>query len=319
MRALDPVDGYGRPVTINLNQLATFVQLAEKRNFTRTADALHLTQPAVTQQIRALERDLGVALVDIVARRTEITEIGALVAERGEVLLNQVDTLRRDVRELAEARSGVVHVGATVTIGGYVLPGLLARFAARYPGIRVEVAVENTTTIVPMVADGRVGLALVEGDVAEGGLEVVPFADDELVLIVGDSHRLANHRSVAPSALADEPFITREDGSGTRELFERAMRAAGIAPRIVLALPTGEGIVRAVRCGLGIAMISRLVAADAIGSGVVKEVEVHGVELRRKLFLVRRGLRTRSPAARAFAELVLEGAASTLPCKYKSN
>ena len=300
-------------MTINLTQLATFVQLAERRNFTRTADALHLTQPAVTQQIRALERDLGVTLVDIVARRTEITEIGALVAERGEVLLRQVDTLRRDVRELAEARSGVVHVGATVTIGGYVLPGLLAQFAARHPGIRVEVAVENTATVVPMVADGRVGLALVEGVVADGGLDVVPFADDELVLIVGDAHRLVGRRTVAPSDLADESFVTREDGSGTRELFERAMRGAGIIPRIVLALPTGEGIVRAVRCGLGIAMISRLVAADAIAAGVVKEIEVQGVELRRRLYLVRRRLRTRSPAARAFAELVLEGTASPPP------
>ena len=294
-------------MTINLNQLATFVQLAEMRNFTRTADALHLTQPAVTQQIRALERDLGVTLVDIIARRTEITEIGALVAERGEVLLNQVEALRRDVRELAEARSGVVHVGATVTIGGYVLPGLLARFATRHPGIRVEVVVENTATIVPMVADGRVGLALVEGIVADDALEVVPFADDELVLIVDDAHPLARRRSVAPSDLTAEPFITREDGSGTRELFERAMRAAGIVPRIVLALPTGEGIVRAVRCGLGIAIISRIVAADSLGTGVVKEVEVKGLELRRRLYLVRRSLRTRSPAANAFSELVLEG------------
>lgn len=294
-------------MTINLNQLATFVQLAEKRNFTRTADALHLTQPAVTQQIRALERDLGVTLVDIVGRRTEITEIGAFVAERGELLLNQVDTLRRDVRELAEARSGVVHVGATVTIGGYVLPDLLARFAERHEGIRVEVAVENTTTIVPMVADGRVGLALVEGVVTDASLEVVPFADDELVLIVGESHRLARRRSVAPSDLADESFVTREVGSGTRDLFERAMCSAGFAPRIVLALPTGEGIVRAVRCGLGVAMVSRIVAADAIGAGVVKEIDVQGVELRRRLFLVRRSLRTRSAAARAFADLVLEG------------
>jgi DNA-binding transcriptional LysR family regulator len=218
-RALGAIDGNGRSMTINLTQLATFVQLAERRNFTRTADALHLTQPAVTQQIRALERDLGVTLVDIVARRTEITEIGALVAERGELLLDQVDALRRDVRELAEARTGVVHVGATVTIGGYVLPGLLARFAARHPGIRVDVAVENTATIVPMVADGRVGLALVEGVVADDALDVVPFADDELVLIVGDAHRFADRRSVAPTDLADEPFVTREVGSGTRELF----------------------------------------------------------------------------------------------------
>ena len=293
-------------MTINLTQLATFVRLAEQRNFTRTAESLHVTQPAVTQQIRALERDLGVTLVDIIGRRTEITEIGAFVAEQGAFLLNQAEAVRRDVRDLAEARNGVVHVGATVTIGAYVLPGLLARFVRRYPGIRVEIAIENTASIVPMVADGRVGLALVEGEVADAALDVVPFADDELVLIVGADHRLASRRSVAPINLAGEAFVSREPGSGTRELFERAMRGAGVTPRVVLAMPTGEGIVRSVQCGLGIAVISRLVAADALASGAVKMVVIRGLTLSRKFALVRRTLRTPSPASRAFAGVVLE-------------
>lgn len=292
-------------MALNLNQIATFVRLARERSFNKTAEALDVTQPAVTQQIRALERELGVTLVDIVARRVTLTEIGAFLAERGQSLLNDVESLRRDVRDLAHARSGVVHVGATVTIGTYVLPALLARFARSHPGIRVEVSVENTTDIVPMVADGRVGLALVEGAVTDDELDIVPFADDELVLVVGAAHRLARRRIIAPADLAEESFITREAGSGTRELFERAMRAAGVVPRIVLALPTGEGIVRSVACGLGVTVISRLVAADALAAGTVKRVAIRDVELRRQFLLVRRPLRTPSPAARAFAEMVL--------------
>jgi DNA-binding transcriptional LysR family regulator len=290
---------------LNLTRLATFVRLAREKNFSRTAEALHLTQPAVTQQIRALEAELGIRLVDMVAHRTEITELGALVAERGALLLAEAAALEREVHELAEVRRGVLRVGATFTIGGYVLPDLLARFAQRFPAIRVEVAIENTDTIVPMVARGLISLALVEGEFASEGLEVIPFQDDELVLLLPSSHRLAGCGTIDVAELADEPFVAREEGSGTRALFLSYLRAAGIEPRINLSLPSSEGIVRAVERGLGLAVISRVVAADALARGLVTHAPLRSGPIRRLFTLVRSPVRTPLPAASRFSELVL--------------
>ncbi len=293
-------------MALNFTQLATFVRLAEEQNFTRAAEQLQISQPAVTQQVRALERDLGVTLVDVVGRRTEITAVGRLVAERGARLLREADALRRDVRDLAEAREGVLHLGATVTIGGYVLPAILARYRERFPGIRVEVTVDNTGAMIPMVQDGRVGIALVEGEVDADDLHCTPFADDEMILIAPPGHPLATGTPVSPALLSDEAFVSREAGSGTRATFVAALRAAGVDPRIVLALPTSEGIVRAVERGLGIAVISRLVAADALAADRVRAIAIDGVDIRRRFLVVARASRTPAPAAERLAALVLE-------------
>ncbi|MGD1065828.1 MAG: LysR family transcriptional regulator [Vulcanimicrobiaceae bacterium] len=297
---------------LNLTQLATFVRVARERSFTRAAAELHLTQPAVTQQIRALERDLGVTLVDVVARRATLTEAGVMLAERADRLLAQADAVRRDLRDLAEARGGTLHVGATVTIGGWVLPQLLARFRDERPGVTVDVRIANTATIGALAHEGTLSLALVEGDLHDEDLAIEPFADDALVLIVAPAHPFARRDAISVDALAGQPFVAREEGSGTREQFERALRAAGVVPRVVLALPAGEGIVRAVASGIGIAIVSQLVVADAVQAKTVVQVPVRGVDLRRRFTLVRRRWHTPSAAVLAFEELARQsGAAGT--------
>jgi DNA-binding transcriptional LysR family regulator len=295
---------------LNLTQLATFARVARERSFTRAAAELHLTQPAVTQQIRALERDLGVRLVDVVARRATLTEAGAMLAERADRLLAQADAVRRDLRDVAEARGGTLRLGATVTIGGWVLPHLLARFRDERPGVAVDVRIANTATIGGLAREGTVSLALVEGDLDDAELAIEPFADDALVLIVAASHPFARREAIAVDALADQPFVAREEGSGTREQFERALRGAGVVPRVVLALPAGEGIVRAVASGIGIAVVSQLVVADAVQAKTVVQVGVRGVDLRRRFTLVRRRWHTPSASVLAFEELARESGAA---------
>lgn len=289
---------------LNLDRLATFVCLAQEGNFSRAAEQLDVTQPAVTQHVQLLERDLGVRLVDRVGRRTHLTDVGAAVAERAARLLSEARALERDVRDLAEARAGVLRVGATLTIGGYLLPALIARFAKRFPAIHVEVVVENTAAIVPRVIDATLGVALVEGDCEGPELEIIPFADDELVIIAPPSHPLARRRLHAGD-LAGENFVTREEGSGTRAVFERGMKKAGIEPRITLALPTSEGIIRAVQHGIGLAMVSRLVAEEALAHGTLVRLDVADIDLSRTFRLVRLRQRTPSPAAARFMEMIL--------------
>ena len=291
---------------VSLVPLATFRRLALEGNYTRTAEALSLTQPAVTQHVRALEAHFGVKLVDIVGRRAVLTDAGRFLAARAEAVLGAVSALERDMLEYADARSGTLRLGATLTIGTYDLPALAGAFRALHPGVTLEVAIENTARIVELVRAGELALALVEGTVdADEELTVTPYAEDDLVVIVAPGHPAAGRGSVDAETFRDEPFVAREEGSGTRVAFERAFRLAGIEPRVALALPSGEGIVRAVEARLGAAVLSRRVVADALAAGRVVRVPVTGLELHRAFNLVRPHRITPSPAAQAFTALVI--------------
>ena len=292
-------------MAFNLIQLETFRRLATEENFTRTAEQLNLTQPAVTQHVRALQDHFRVRLVDLVGRRTVLTDAGRFLAARAALLLGNVEALEREMREFADVRAGELRIGATVTIGTYALPDLVARFRAVSPAIQLRVEVENTQAMALAVKTGRVSLALVEGPLVDDDLEIEAYAADELVLVVAPSHPFAKRRKgVRALDLREEPFIFREEGSGTRTQVERALLAADITPRVVLTLPTGEGIVRAVELGIGIAIVSRLVAEAPVRDGRLACVATADLAFKRTFRIVRLRRHTPSPAALAFAALL---------------
>jgi DNA-binding transcriptional LysR family regulator len=295
-------------MSATLVQLETFVRVAELENYTRVAEEFHLTQPGVTQQVHALERHFGVTLVDVVGRRPLLTDAGRFLAARARDLLGAADTLEREMGEFAAARGGDLYIGATLTIGSYVLPGLLARFAAAHPGVRARIDVANTRAMAGRIRAGELSLALVEGPIADPTLEIEPFQEDLLCLITPPGHRLAGSGRVVAADLASEPFVWRERGSGTRAIAEAALAAAGVNPPVVLEMPSGEGVARAVEAGLGIAILSRLVVERAVAEMRLAVVEVEDLDLQRTFQLVTVRGRTLSPAARAFAALLSERA-----------
>jgi len=296
-------------MSMTLVQLETFVRVVALGNYTRVAEELHLTQPGVTQQVRALERHFKLRLVDVVGHTPVPTDAGRFLAARAAEVRGAVVALEREMGEFAHAEGGELHLGATLTIGSYALPDLLARFAAIHPGVAVRVEVANTAAMAARVRSGVLGLALVEGplDDREGALDILPFRDDHLLLVLPPAHRLAGRARVEPWDLTDEPFVWREAGSGTRDFAERALAAVGVVPVTVLELPSGEGVARAVEAGLGVAILSTLVVERAVAEGRVATAEVAGVDLRRTFRLVRPCGRTPSPAARAFAALARDG------------
>jgi DNA-binding transcriptional LysR family regulator len=289
---------------VTLVQLETFVRVADLGNYTRVAEEFHLTQPGVTQQVRALERQLGVTLVDVVGRRPVLTDAGRFLAARARETLVGVAALEREMGEFAAARAGELALGATLTIGSYVLPALLARFTAAHPGVTIRVEVANTVAIAARVRDRALGLALVEGPLEGDDLVITPFQEDRLRLVVPPNHRLAGQAQVAPRDLDTEPFVWREEGSGTRALAERVLAGAGVHPRAVLALPSGEGVARAVEAGLGVAILSELVVERAVRAGRLATLDIAGVDLCRTLRVVRLRVRTPAPAAHAFTALL---------------
>ncbi|MFY9780806.1 MAG: LysR family transcriptional regulator [Candidatus Baltobacteraceae bacterium] len=293
-----------------LVQLETFRKLAELGNFSRAAAALHVTQPAVTQQVQALQEHFGVRLVDIVKRRPVLTDAGQFLAARSATLLRGVEALERDMREFAAVERGTLRLGATLTIGAYVLPRLLAAYRRKHPAICVEVEVANTAAMTQLVRGGALGLALVEGKVDGDDLESLPFADDELVLVVpAAGHRFSRRRTVAPRDLLDLDFVSREPGSGTRDFPLEVLGREGFTPRIVLELPSGEAVAQGVAAGLGVAFLSRLVVEAQVALGTLRIVGIEGLRLQRSFKLVRLRAHTPAPAARAFSAIVLAATA----------
>ncbi len=297
-------------MALSLTQLETFALLAQDAHFSRAAERLGLTQPAVTQQVASLQEHFGVKLAERVGRRTVLTDAGHFLAERSAVLIGNATALEREMREFADIRAGELRVGATVTIGTSMLPDLIARFRASFPAVRLRVEVENTAAMAAAVRAGRVSLALVEGPLSDTeDLVVEPYADDELVLIASRSHPIARHpRRLASAGLAGLPFVFREEGSGTRAQAERALRDAGIVPNVALTLASSEAIVRAVELDLGIAIVSRMAVTAALRAKRVVEVEISDLSLSRTLRIVRMRDRTPSPAALAFIAVVNEEA-----------
>ena len=294
-------------MSFNLVQLETFRLLAHEGSFTRAAEHLNLTQPAVSQHVRALQEHFRVKLVDLVGRKVYLTDAGRFLASRAELLLGNIDALERDMHEFADVRAGELRIGATLTIGTYALPDLVARFRTVFPGIHLLVEVENTQSMARAVRFGHVSLALVEGPLADDELDIQPYADDELILVAPKTHQLARKRgAIAAIQLTHVPIILREEGSGTRLQVERALLGAGVTPNVALTLPSGEGIIRAVELGIGVSIVSHLVADAPLRAGRVAHVRVRDLDLRRTFRVVRLKRQTPSPAALRLIELLLE-------------
>jgi DNA-binding transcriptional LysR family regulator len=293
-------------MTVSLAQLQALVALADERTFSAAARRLRITQPAVTQHIGNLAREYGVALVDLAGRRAIFTDAGLYLADRARAIVEAAAALDTDMREFEAAQMGTLRIGATLTIATYVLPELVARFTRDRPSMHVDVRVGNTGAIAAMLRAHELSLALIEGIVSDEAIATLAFSDDELALIddARGSH-LQRRERVKAADLHGVPFVSREPGSGTRDLGYEALTRLGILPRVTLELPNAEGILRAVEAGLGIAILSRIAAQDALRRGSVRVARIADLPLRRSFFLAGTRGRTLSPAQLAFANMVL--------------
>jgi DNA-binding transcriptional LysR family regulator len=294
-------------MALTLTQLHTFSRLAAIGNFTRTAEELALSQPAVTQQVRALAEHFGTPLFDMVGRRPVLTDAGTFLAQRVGDVLAGVEALEREMHDFTDAQCGTLDIGVTVTIGNYAVLPTVAAFRNAHPAATLRLTVANTVAIEEAILSRRFGVALVEGPVRDPGILVEPYATDELTLIVPPhGHRFSGSDSVDPAQLDGEAFVAREEGSGTRTVAEDALRLAGVTPNVVLALPSGEGVARAVEAGIGVAIMPLIVVERAVAAGRVRRVRVNGVDFARPFSIIRLRERTPSPLATRFLAMLRE-------------
>ncbi|MBI3970767.1 MAG: LysR family transcriptional regulator [Chloroflexi bacterium] len=269
----------------NLERLRTFAAVARHLSYSRAAEELFLTQPAVSKQVHALEDELGAQLAGQAGRRVYLTEAGRLAYDYARRIFVLTEDLGRALEELAHLERGYLRVGASSTPGAYLLPPVLAAYRDRYPGIGLSVRIANSREIEEAAQRHELDVGLV-GAHFLSGLQVSPWVQDTLALIVPPAHRFAGRRRVPAAALAAEPFILREPGSGTRHVLEAALAEAGVALQRPFELAGCEAVKQAVAAGLGIAAVSQYSVACELAAGRVRQVSVDGVAMVRPLHIV---------------------------------
>ena len=292
-------------MVLPLHQLRLFSAVAERRGFSRAAEALHISQPAVSKGVRELEEQLGAALLERGPGGVRLTDAGARLAARARDLFAIERAAEEEMRALRGLERGSLRIGASTTIATYHLPPVLAAFQARHPGVVLRLTSANTWAVLDLLARREIDVALVEGPVEDSAFTVTPWRQERMVFVVAPAHRLIQRGGVAmPADLGEEVFVVREPGSGTREVAERVLAEAGIAPRRTLEVGSTEAIKQLVAAGLGVAIVSRVAAADQIALGGLRALPMEGGDPSRMLNRLRLRGRRPSPAAMAFEQLL---------------
>src|SRR5262249_3507497 len=221
---------------MNLNHLAIFHAVAQTGSMTGGAERLGISQPAVSKQVQEFEKVLGVHLFDRIGRRVHLSQAGEVLADHARRLFALAQEAEEAVAEVRAVGRGRLVIGASTTIGTYLLPGVVAEFWRRYPNVEVLVEIENTEQVHRRLVGRELDVGLTEGFVEEEELEGEVFHNDELVVIAGPGHHLAGKPRVPLGAVQQEPFVLREPGSGTRAVEERALARWKVPVRVVMAL-----------------------------------------------------------------------------------
>jgi DNA-binding transcriptional LysR family regulator len=292
---------------MDLRRLEIFAKVAELGSFSRAAEALFLTQPTISEHVRALEDELGVQLLDRLGRGATPTRAGQLLLGYARRML----TLSREAHQALERfqgrMSGELVVGGSTIPGEYVLPALVGQFKVKFPDISISLLIGSTRQVSDWVEEGRVEVGVVGARPAARALEAKELMPDELVVVVPASHPWATRRTTTLGDLQKEPMVVRERGSGSREAVEHALQEAGVSLanlRLVGEMGSTQAVKQAVRAGVGIALISKRAVEDECRAGLLACVKVKDLRVARAFYLVTHRDRTRSPLAQAFVEFI---------------
>lgn len=288
---------------LNYNHLRLFQAAVESGNVSRAAERLRLSQPALSKQIRELEAHLGTPLLERRPRGVRPTAAGELLAGYARQIFGLGEEAERALADLRGLRRGQLRIGASLTIGVYLAPPLLAECRRRWPGLDLQCALENTDTIQRGLIEHRLDLGLTEGPGGwEQALSSRIFRWDELVLVCSPEAFPAPPRSLRQAAAL--PWVMREPGSGTRAVVERALHAQRLQVKPAWTFNNPEAVKRAVMAGCGIALVPRLTVSSELELGQLRQIRLRGLSPRRPLRLQWLSSRPLSAAAQAFQELL---------------
>jgi DNA-binding transcriptional LysR family regulator len=300
---------------LDFQTLHVFVEAAIAQNFTVASHRLYLSQPAVSLQIRDLEKHLGVTLFKRSGRRVTLTGAGELLLPQAQDILRRLKQIEETMWGLQGLVIGDLTIACSTTVGKYVLPRLVASFRQPYPEVRFTVNVMSGQAAVESLLNDRTGIAVVSTPLHHNELELQPFLEDRVVLIVPPDHPWADGRTIRPEDLFGIPFIQRETAAGTYQVVAEGLAAHGLDIahlQTVLTLASAEAIEMSVEAGIGAAFISRLAAERGLALNRVVEVAVQAMTLTRTIYIVRHQRRAATPSQRAFWDFALDPATQAI-------
>ena len=289
---------------LTLRQFRVFEAVARHLSFSRAAEELHLSQPAVSMQVRGIETILGMRLTEQLGKKIFLTEAGREVLHASQAITARLDDLQANLAQLRSIDSGQLNLAATSTVN-VVATDILARFRGRHPGVSVHLDVSNRAAVLDQLVGNRIDLAIM-GQVPDGlGLDAIRFMDNPLVVIAPPDHPLVGQKNISMASLATESFLVREAGSGTRGAMERFFAARGLEIRSSMEMSSNEAIKQAVQAGLGLGILSLQTLEMELALKRLAVLEVEGFPIMRHWYVVHRADKRLSPVAQAFKEFVL--------------
>jgi DNA-binding transcriptional LysR family regulator len=289
----------------NLNQLRVFHRVATLLNFTRAAEELHLTQPGISKHIKDLEEHYGTRLFDRLGKKVVLTQAGEVLFRAVTEAFRLIDEANVRISDLKGLVGGNLNIGASIMIGTYLLPRVLAKFRHRYPGVDISMDISLSRQIEDKVLNGTLEVGLTGHRPADTRLIVQKFKSDRMVLIVSAGHNWAKRRKpIGLREVTDQTFLLPRQGSGTRKILEDLFQRHGSRLKHTMELGTTEGVKKGVEAGLGISIISQHIVQSELAAGLIKSLTLKGADLRRDLFVVYRKDRYLSAAAQEFLKCV---------------
>lgn len=292
-------------IRLTLRQLDILEAVARCGSFSRASEELYLTQPAVSMQIKQLEASLGLPLFEQIGKRIHLTEAGRETLGASRAVRRELVNLEHAISDLQDLKGGTITV-SVASSASYLAARLIAAFRQGHPEVRVSLNAVNRETLLQHLSSNSIDLALM-GRPPEGhDLEAKPFMDNPLVVIAAPTHPLSGVRDIALQRLAEETFVGREQGSGTRSAVEKFFESHGLALKVAMEMNKNEAIKQAVEAGLGVGVVS--LHGELAGRRLCI-LDVQGFPLLRKWYLVQRQGKRLGPAAQAFAQFVMTEAA----------
>lgn len=270
-------------------RLKVFCSVCDHLSFRRAAEELHVSQPAITQQIKALEEELSIRLLDRTGGRVVLTPAGRVLKKRAAELAALVALTQEELAALNGEHSGLLRAGASTSIAQYVLPRMLWRFKREHPRVKLQISSGNTEQVVDWLLEGGIAIGLIEGPAMRKDVRVEPFMEDELVLLYPANHAWKDREKLTVDDLKGVPFLLRERGSGTRRVLEMALEKAGLKMNdmdIAMELDSTEAIISSVESGLGIGFVTRAAILPRLPLGKIATAKIKGLRIPRNFSLV---------------------------------
>ncbi len=292
---------------MDLWQLNIFCKVIELKSFSKAGEAVHLSQPTVSSHIKDLEAHLGTQLVDRLARRAVPTRSGELLYGYAHRLLALRNEAEEAMAEFLGKIRGRLTIGGSTIPGGFLLPRLIGLFSRRYPEVYIALIVADTSDVTAKIASGHIEVGLVGARCNDNQLIQAPIVDDDLRLVVPADHHWAQKKRIRLPELLSQPFIVREQGSGTLRSLEQQLQKKGHKMdefNIVAELGSTEAVRQGIKNRLGLSILSAIAVADDVQAGLLKTLTIDGLSLKRSFYLTRHKHRSPSPLCRVFIEFL---------------